>query len=166
MLLDEVNLVCSIIGVFLGGAALWIAIVQIGRARSAAEAARFASEKTLNQVSHLASVVDLRKLCGRANEVLVLIKHENYGGAATRAQDLRVELAAARKSKWGSFVLPDEHAWQQMITHVAQLYEGLFEATRDSPPDKDTRKKWVRRIGKVHEDLNAMAATATDRIGA
>lgn len=138
---------------------LAVAIWQIVRTRSAADAANQAASETKDRITRLSALVDLTRLSSQSNEVLVLLREERVDGAALRLWDLRTSLVQFRHSPQGKLVMKPKQ-WTEMMANVRQLEEALQDKNAPSDGKEATVTRHRKAMSDIHERLIGLAASA------
>lgn len=156
------------VGVCVAVVGLSIALKQISGVKSVAEAGRDAAESAKQQVDRVMSVVTLGDLCASGRELVVAIRTRNYGLAASKALDMRQQIARARYQTGTKTVMPQKQ-WQTAITDIAnvqELCEHPGEESDSSETQADLHRDALSSASNVLEQLNSAAASAANDAGA
>ena len=152
--------IASIIGV--GG--LVIALIQLHRTKTAAEAARTSAEQTLDRISGIVGVASIEQICNRSRQLLLVMGTKNLSGSATAALELSECIAKFSGSKAAKVIQGDEE-WQALLNMVDEINEALGAAAAINRIDTSLRDHLNRLARKIHSQLNSLTAIATDKAG-
>lgn len=163
-LYNIINLVFSIVGCVVGIWALWLAVVQIGKTREAAEAAREAANATRRQFVHLTNVVSMQRLCGVTREVIVALRNNDKVTAAIRLEDLQSGLSHARVGFGGGD--NSQALFQELIIKVAAVHEGTIakRGSRNSAPALAV-SDLISMMSSIQNSIIGVAATEERKLG-
>lgn len=156
--MDVVGLAGIIVSVAGFGLALW----QLHRTRTAAEAAHDAAREAVRGVRHVHAVATVQEICGRSRDLLHLTRARNLSAAANAAFELRDALARFRAANPGAEPQPAEE-WTHAESRVASVHERLESAAIINRMDAAEREAVIHDIARVHAWLSSLAAqTAVD----
>src|SRR3954453_17556853 len=82
---NVLNLIIGAVGIVVSFVGLWIAIAQISKARSAAEAAKQAALTTADKLQRVHTLIEMTAVCALAKELTLHLTNKDYKTAAVRA---------------------------------------------------------------------------------
>lgn len=141
-----------------------IAIYQIRRTRTAAEAARQAATDTAEKLLSVGAMIDLTRLYSLSNEAVVLLRHQKFAGAALRVGDLRAKVVELRVSPKGR-ALQAQQEWQMLVTKLKNLQEALERYDGREGCDDALERRMKRDMFSIHDKVNALAASTELSVG-
>ncbi|MGD1276665.1 MAG: hypothetical protein ABR964_05510 [Tepidisphaeraceae bacterium] len=156
-LYNFLSLAFCCLGVALGICALVFAYVQIAKTLTAAKAARDAALSTAKKFGQLNALIEVQRLAALAGEAVILMRSNDFIAAAIRAHDLRMGISQFRQSA-GANELGNPGQWQPMIMDLATVERDL--RTHNPSGGNKVIVKCADCLGKLHEDLHAMAGIA------
>jgi len=162
--LNAINLAIGILGVLLGVVALWIALVQLKKIRSAAEAAQTAADDAKARILGITAIVGLVELCGLSRELLTFLQHQSVRAAIVRATDLRAAIARARESYRPLGILAPKE-WQGIVANIEAVVDFLQNEQADRTDDGVDLKRCCALVSAVNSELNRAAARVSSRAG-
>lgn len=136
-----------------------IAIWQIWKTRSAAEAAKVGTDTALNAIRRLESATKMQDIASRSRELLRLLRSTALSPAASAAFELRDSVARYRHDKQSKQVV-DEAVWSKAVEDVRLVHERLESlgmTTRSSPTD---REALLHEVGRLHTLFTSISAKA------
>ncbi|RFP14761.1 MULTISPECIES: hypothetical protein [unclassified Duganella] len=148
------GLVVSIAGFALS---LW----QIGKARTAAEAATTAAREAVAAVRAIHAVADIQEICGRSRNLLHLVRAGNIEAAATAAFELR-ELVARFHATDAAHRLASAETWRQAFDSLCSIHDRFETAAMVKTLHHDERKTSLHEISQLHTQFSTFAAAAAD----
>ena len=149
------GLVISIAGF---GLSLW----QLRKTRRAAEAAELASRDAIRSMRFIYAVAHIHDICGRSRDLLLLVRTKNLSPAAAEAFELRDLIARFPMTDAGR-LLASSIDWATIIEDVCSIHEQLELAAEDNDQRPEERAALIHKISKIHSQLTALAASATDQ---
>ncbi len=165
------SLVFDVISSSIGIAALMIAVFQIRKVRSSAEAASTAAQEAsasvmeaAARVSRVIALVDMTKLCALSIELNYLIRQNKYGSASSKAQQLRRDLARAKAISL-KHETTDEKEWQNMIVQSLMLHNTLDKLARESVVTNRQYSRCLDFAAKLDTKLHEISALAELQAG-
>lgn len=145
-------------------AGVGIVIYQIRKTRAAAEAASDAATDTSDKLLSVGAMIDLTRLYSVSNEAVVLLRHDNFAGAALRMADLRAKVVELRVSPKGRELQPPKK-WQMLVTEVISLQEALEQYDGRQETDDALERRMKREMSAIHDKVNALAASTEHSVG-
>ncbi len=148
------GLVVSVAGFALS---LW----QIGKARTAAEAAKAAAQEAIAAMSMVYSVANIQEIYGRSRDLLHLARANNLDAAATAAFELRDQVARFQATDAGRR-LTDAQTWQQIFVDLRSIHDRFESAAMLKILGGDECETLLHRISELHIQLSVLAAMTAD----
>ena len=141
-----INIVALIISAIGAGFSV-AAFVQAGKARTAADAAEKASQKTQDSITNILTVVDLQKAISAIQRLKLLHREESWKACLENYQPLRSMLADIEGRQT---LLTDcqTSALKEFIPQLASIEDAVTEALRDGIDPSS--------VGSFDEKLNEM----------
>jgi len=152
------------LGLALSVAGFAIAIWQIIKTRSAAEAARESAHEAVSAIRHLHAVSTLQDIAGRTRNLLELIRAKKLAAAAAAAFELRdavsrlpnpANLPGAVKSI----------QWSDVSLEVDALHERLESVAVINRWTTEEREALIHRTARLHTKLASGAVQVASAIG-
>jgi hypothetical protein len=150
----------DIIGLALGVSGLGIAIWQLHRTRTAAEAARDAAMQTVSSVRRLEAATKMHEVCSRSRELLRVLRSRSLAPAAQAAFELRDAVARYCLDEHSQSVVRSD-AWARAATEVQEVHERLETATLANRMTAEERTTLVPAVARLHTEFSSFAAKAT-----
>jgi hypothetical protein len=141
-------------GLALGIWGLLIAIVQLRKLTTAAEAARKAADDTLSEVSRIVTITDVQKLSALCLEIVTLLESDRAGDVNRPLHQLRVGLAEFHASDRGR-ILGEEFKSLEMVATIESIQEKL-DAGSTNPADRRVIRQCISVVKSVDERLHKM----------
>lgn len=141
-----------------------IALWQIVKTRSAAEAARESAHEAVNAIRHLQAVTTLQDVAGRTRHLLELIRSAKLRVAAAAAFELRD--AVARLPNPAN--LPgasNSINWSDVSLEVDSLHERLESMAVITRWTAEERETLIHRTARLHTKLASGAVQVASAIG-
>ena len=143
------ELVLSIVG-------FAIAIWQIVKTRSAAEAARISAQAAVEAIRHMHAVTTLHDIAGRTRNLVELLRAKKLAAAASAAFELRDAVSRLPNptaiTGAGSAV-----AWSDVLLEVDALHERLESMAVINRWAVEERETLIHRTARLHTKLAAGA---------
>jgi hypothetical protein len=143
---------------------LGVAIRQILRTRRAAEAAQQAASAASHQIGAISTLVDLRKLCGRINETIILVREKNYRAAALRAGDVRSGIAETRNNTHAASYLTPRR-WREIAMNLQSVQEQLEVQAAGRRDEQFSEVRCVHALNDILEQFTSASARALEAAG-
>ena len=157
-IVDWVNLGSTAFGTTLSVIGLIVAITQIRKARSAAEAAANAAREVEIRLRGLTTLIEISRLTTQSGQLILLLRAGNYAGAAQRGLDLREGVAAARSAAHSATLL-EANQWQRLVYDVSTLHDQLEDCVHKQPSEKSARAA-MRHASSIHERVSDLHGRA------
>jgi len=137
-----------------------IALWQIHKTRSAAEAAKVAAGRAVAAVRRLEAATKMHDIAGRSRELLRLLRSKTLAPAASAAFELRDTVARYRHDSESKRLVADD-VWASAVQDVRAVHERLESlgmTTRSSPEDRAALLHEVSRLHTVFAEIAARAS--------
>ena len=146
------DLVISVLGF---GLAIW----EIRKAKTAAEAAKAAAEAALNQVRTVQAVANIQHVCSRSRELLTAVKSKPLPPAAVAALELREAV-----SRFGitstALKLESPEFWQSSLATLKSIHDRLETSAQVNRIDTEEKNALISDVSNIHMSLTALASSA------
>jgi hypothetical protein len=136
-----------------------IALWQLHRTHTAAEAARVASGKAVEAIRRLEAAARLHDIASRSRELSRLLRAKTLGPAAPAAFELRDTVARFRHDEQSKKVVSDE-VWTQAVSDVRAVHERLESLAMTSKTSPDDREALIHEVSRLHTLFTELAAKA------
>jgi hypothetical protein len=150
----------DIIGLAIGVVGLLIAIWQLHRTRTAAEAARDAAMQTVSSVRRLEAATKMHEVCSRSRELLRVLHGKSLAPAALAAFELRDAMARYGHDDQSQNIVRSE-AWAQASTEAQEVHDRLETAALANRMTAEERATLVHVVARLHTEFSSFAAKAT-----
>lgn len=150
----------DIIGLAIGLLGLLIAIWQLHRTRTAAEAARDAAIQTVSLVRRLEAATQMHDVCSRSRELLRVLHGKSLAAAAHAAFELRDAMARYGHDEHSKPVVKLE-AWARAAAEAQEVHERLETAALANRMSADERATLVHVVARLHTEFSSFATRAT-----
>jgi hypothetical protein len=138
-----------------------IAIWQLRKTRTAAEAAKTSAANAISAIRRLAAATKMHEIASRSRELLRLLRTKTMAPAASAAFELRDSVARYRHDFESRRLISDER-WSQAIADVRSVHERLESLAmtgKASTPDREALLHEVSRLHTMFAELAAQAST-------
>jgi hypothetical protein len=160
-MLNQIANYASIIGLLISLPAFILVLVQLHRTKKSADASAESSREAFMRVAILVAVVSIERICSRSRDVLILIKGQNYKGAAIAVLELRDAIAKLSSSKAG-LQLQTAEKWSEQGNEVCEIHETIERAASlrkcDSP-------SLILKLSNICSQFSSLASIASDKAG-
>ena len=142
----------GIAGLVVSLAGFAISIWQIVKARTAAEAALAASNRSISAALKIQSISNIHDICGRCRDLLHLTRAKNLKAAATAAFEAR-DLISRFQATESAHKTDNSTQWQEIISIAKTTHERLESAAMISRIDAKEREILIHEISELNSML-------------
>lgn len=135
-----------------------IAIWQIRKTRTAAEAATIAARNDVASVHRLSAATKMHDIVGRSRDLLRLVRSK--GVAAPAALELREAVSRYRTDTEAERVITKPH-WNQTIQDVKALHDRIESIEMAGRASTEHRQELIFEISWLHMYFSELAAIAS-----
>ena len=146
------------LGVLLGIWALWIALVQLRKTLTAAQAARSAAEAARSDVSRIVTVVDLQRLSAVCLEIVTLLESGRGETVSRPLHQLRTGLVQLHATDRG-LLLGAQVGSVELISEIEAIQQR-FDTAMPRSPDARAIRQCMTLVKAVDAKLHQMVPAA------
>ena len=137
-----------------------IAIWQIHRTRSAAEAAQRAASSAVAALRRLEAATKMHEIAGRSRELLRLLRSKTLAPAASAAFELRDTVARYRHDAESKRLVADD-VWAAAVQDVRAVHERLESLGMTARSSAEDRAALLHEVSRLHTLFAELAARAS-----
>lgn len=138
----------------------FIAVWQIRKTRSAAEAAKAAATRAVEAIRRLEAATKMHDISSRSRELLRLLRSKAYAHAASAAFELRDTAARYRHDKESKRLVPAEQ-WSRAILDIQAVHDRLESLAMAGKASAEDREALVHEVSRLHTFFTELAAQAS-----
>lgn len=133
-----------------------IAIWQIMKTRSAADAARRSADEAVSAIRHMHAVTTLQDIAGRTRNLLELLRAKKLAAAASAAFELR-DAVSRLPNPTEIEGVGNAIAWTEVLVEVDALHERLESMAVINRSTTEEREALIHRTARLHTKVAAGA---------
>jgi hypothetical protein len=154
--MDALSITEKVVSICGFGLAIW----QIMKTRTAAEAARESAREAVGSILKLQAISSIQDIAGRTRNLLILIKAQKLPAAASAALDLREAVARYRApNKRDDDKRPDD--WTAISVEVSELHDRIESMALINRWTTDERETLIHRTSRLHSKISTSITSLT-----
>jgi len=136
-----------------------VAIWQLHKTRSAAEAARKSSAHAITALRRLAAATKMHDIASRSRELLRILRAKTLAPAASAAFELRDAVARYRHDNETRRLIPDDK-WTEAVANVRLIHERLESLAMTAKASTEDRESLLHEVSRLHTLFAELATQA------